>query len=323
MAADRQPKMRRDDHGRSTTTRRRRAALDELLPLQQGDFDGLFEAMDGLPVTIRLLDPPLHEFLPDRYEIRDELKRAELESHLGPAGPRSTQVAGHARARGVQPDARHARRAARASSTRRSTRCRCARSPAPRARSASAPACSRDVEIMIPLVAYAQELAIVARAWSCASPPRRASAEGDYKIGTMIELPRACLVADADRPPRRVLLVRHERPHADRPGLLARRHRGRGSCRRTSRRRSSTSRRSSRSTRRASASSCAWRCEKGRSTRPGPAPRRLRRARRRPAVDRLLPPRRAGLRQLLAVPRPDRARRGRAGGDRRDAAAND
>ena len=40
------------------------AALDELLPLQQGDFEGIFEAMDGLPVTIRLLDPPLHEFLP-------------------------------------------------------------------------------------------------------------------------------------------------------------------------------------------------------------------------------------------------------------------
>ena len=43
----------------------RRAALDRLLPIQQGDFEGIFEAMAGLPVTIRLLDPPLHEFLPD------------------------------------------------------------------------------------------------------------------------------------------------------------------------------------------------------------------------------------------------------------------
>ena len=55
----------RDDPGRATSEERR-AALDELLPLQQEDFEGMFEAMDGLPVTIRLLDPPLHEFLPDR-----------------------------------------------------------------------------------------------------------------------------------------------------------------------------------------------------------------------------------------------------------------
>src|SRR3954449_12482404 len=62
MAADRQPKMQAmilaSDHDH------RRAALEELLPLQQGDFQGLFAEMEGLPVTIRLLDPPLHEFLP-------------------------------------------------------------------------------------------------------------------------------------------------------------------------------------------------------------------------------------------------------------------
>ena len=42
----------------------RRKALDKLLPMQRGDFEGLFEAMNGLPVTVRLLDPPLHEFVP-------------------------------------------------------------------------------------------------------------------------------------------------------------------------------------------------------------------------------------------------------------------
>ena len=42
----------------------RRRALAKLLPMQRADFEGIFEAMDGLPVTIRLLDPPLHEFLP-------------------------------------------------------------------------------------------------------------------------------------------------------------------------------------------------------------------------------------------------------------------
>src|SRR5439155_8631464 len=57
----------------------RRAALDELLPLQQGDFEGLFAAMDGRPVTIRLLDPPLHEFLPDRATVQAEVERARIE----------------------------------------------------------------------------------------------------------------------------------------------------------------------------------------------------------------------------------------------------
>ena len=47
----------------------RRAALKKLLPMQRKDFDGVFRAMDGFPVTIRTLDPPLHEFLPRREEL--------------------------------------------------------------------------------------------------------------------------------------------------------------------------------------------------------------------------------------------------------------
>ena len=192
MAADRQPKVRRmimqidDDEARA-------AALGELLPLQQGDFDGLFEAMEGRPVTIRLLDPPLHEFLPDRYEIRDELKRAELESTwdlpdlqhqvqimraleeanpmLGTRGVRLGILYEDIYAMQVRAIAR----AARAVHERTGVR--------------------PDVEIMIPLVAYAQELAIVRE-----MVLRVASEEGleqdEYRIGTMIELPRACLVAD-------------------------------------------------------------------------------------------------------------------------------
>jgi pyruvate,orthophosphate dikinase len=50
-----------------------KAAFDELLPLQKGDFVGIFRAMDGLPVTVRLLDPPLHEFLPDMTELSVEV----------------------------------------------------------------------------------------------------------------------------------------------------------------------------------------------------------------------------------------------------------
>ena len=56
----------------------RRAALDRLLPFQQADFEGIFEAMAGLPVTIRLLDPPLHEFLPDESQATDEKMLARI-----------------------------------------------------------------------------------------------------------------------------------------------------------------------------------------------------------------------------------------------------
>src|SRR5918912_52850 len=56
----------------------RRAALDRLLPFQQADFEGIFEAMAGLPVTIRLLDPPLHEFLPDEEDAPDERMRHRI-----------------------------------------------------------------------------------------------------------------------------------------------------------------------------------------------------------------------------------------------------
>jgi len=65
----------------------RRAALAKLLPMQRQDFEGLFRAMDGLPVTIRLLDPPLHEFLPKREELMVDIAKLEL------ADPKSPKIA--------------------------------------------------------------------------------------------------------------------------------------------------------------------------------------------------------------------------------------
>src|SRR5438045_6014858 len=53
----------------ATNEKERRAALKRLLPMQRADFIGVFKAMDGFPVTIRTLDPPLHEFLPRREEL--------------------------------------------------------------------------------------------------------------------------------------------------------------------------------------------------------------------------------------------------------------
>ncbi|MFL5956811.1 MAG: pyruvate, phosphate dikinase [Solirubrobacterales bacterium] len=170
MAADRQPKMRamilaseHDD---------RRAALDELLPLQQGDFQGLFEAMEGLPVTIRLLDPPLHEFLPPADSLPEgSSERATAEAlqetnpMLGTRGVRLGIIAPEIYEMQVRAIARAAQ----------------ALEGAP------------HVEIMVPLVDYEKELEIVA-----ALIVRVADEEGlsDYSVGTMIELPRACLLAD-------------------------------------------------------------------------------------------------------------------------------
>src|SRR5678815_3667785 len=57
----------------SDTSEGRTAALNKLLPYQRKDFDGLFEAMDGYPVIIRLIDPPLHEFMPDEEKLLEEV----------------------------------------------------------------------------------------------------------------------------------------------------------------------------------------------------------------------------------------------------------
>ena len=110
MAEDRQPKMRAmimaDDR------ESRKDALAELLPLQQEDFEGLFEAMKGLPVTIRLLDPPLHEFLPGPAGPFGAGRARADRVHGRPRGARAPAGATERDLRG-EPDARHARLPAR------------------------------------------------------------------------------------------------------------------------------------------------------------------------------------------------------------------
>src|SRR5438046_4692870 len=66
-----------------------RAALKKLLPMQRAYFIGLFRVMDGLPFTIRLLDPPLHEFLPKREELMVEVARLEIND---PKSPRLSEA---------------------------------------------------------------------------------------------------------------------------------------------------------------------------------------------------------------------------------------
>ena len=193
MAADRQPKMQQmimaeDDAGR-------RAALDELLPLQQEDFEGLFEAMEGLPVTIRLLDPPLHEFLPDPIELVERIAEARLrgDSELARLehefeGVRALEEGNPMLGtRGVRLGLIHpeiyemqARAIFRAAG-------------AVRERTGQMP----RLEIMIPLVAYARELEL-ARDLVLRVAGEEGFAPGrEFTVGTMIELPRACFAAGA------------------------------------------------------------------------------------------------------------------------------
>jgi pyruvate,orthophosphate dikinase len=171
----------------------RDAALEALVPLQRGDFVELFEAMDGLPVTVRLLDPPLHEFLPDRTELAVKVavanERGEDTAHdekLLAAVERLHESNPMLGLRGVRLGltipglfAMQVRAAAHAA--------------ADRIEAGGNPL----VEIMVPLVGSVMELHLI-RDQADTVLAEVAAERGvrlDIPIGTMIELPRAALTA--------------------------------------------------------------------------------------------------------------------------------
>jgi len=153
----------------------RRSALDRLLPVQQADFEGIFEAMAGYPVTIRLLDPPLHEFLPAPDEATSDTMRRRIEQlhesnpMLGTRGCRLGLQFPEIYEMQVRAIVRAAHAVAE--------------------RTGAAPL----VEIMHPLVGFGEELRRLRELTDrvAASEP-----EVEYLCGTMIELPRACIRAD-------------------------------------------------------------------------------------------------------------------------------
>ncbi len=155
--------------------RARRVVLDRLLPVQQSDFEGIFEAMAGHPVTIRLLDPPLHEFLPAIEDATSETMRRRIEQ-LREANPmlgtRGCRL-GLQYPEIYEMQVRAIVRAARAVAD----------------RTGEAPL----VEIMHPLVGFAEELR---RLRELTDRVAAEEAEVGYRCGTMIELPRACVRAD-------------------------------------------------------------------------------------------------------------------------------
>jgi pyruvate,orthophosphate dikinase len=169
--------------------RARQRALSQVLPIQRKDFEQIFEVMDGLPVTIRLLDPPLHEFLPNRDEEISEVAKTlgvrtdalkERIKQLHEVNP----MMGHRGCRiGVTtPEVYNTQ---------------------VRAIFEAAVGCARRgvvviPEVMIPLVSISAELEICRKQVEETAEAVLAEhrVRVDYKVGTMIELPRACVLAD-------------------------------------------------------------------------------------------------------------------------------
>lgn len=175
----------------SKTEQQRRAALAKLLPMQQGDFEAIYEAMQGLPVTIRFLDPPLHEFVPHTQEEVEELSKEmnisveeinnvisslhEFNPMMGHRGCRlavsypeiaEMQTTAVIRA-AINVNKKH-------------------------------PDWKIVPEIMIPLVGEVKELAYV-KSVVCNTADQiiaEEKSEMTYKVGTMIEVPRAAVTAN-------------------------------------------------------------------------------------------------------------------------------
>ena len=161
------------------------AALEKLEPLQKEDFEKIFKAMDGLPVTVRLLDPPLHEFLPDSKDLA--AKVAEAEARGENAGELVRQLRIAERLEEVNPML--GLRGVRLGVLRPEVYRMQARAIAAAARTVAEEGYAPVVEIMVPLVGFPSELAMI-KAYI-----EEEVGETPVKIGTMIELPRACAVA--------------------------------------------------------------------------------------------------------------------------------
>jgi len=175
----------------------RRAALKKLLPMQRSDFAGLFKAMESLPVVIRTIDPPLHEFLPKREDLLVEIQ------HLVDTKPRSPKLK-ELRTLLARVEELHEQnpmlglRGCRLGITFPEITEMQARAIIEAAVSVKLKGGDPHPEIMIPLVGGIEEMrnqaAIVRRVADEVFAEKKVKV--DYKVGTMIEIPRAALTAD-------------------------------------------------------------------------------------------------------------------------------
>jgi pyruvate,orthophosphate dikinase len=181
----------------ANTEKDRRAALKKLLPLQRGDFAGVFRAMDGFPVTIRTLDPPLHEFLPRREDLMVEI--AVLEA-TKPKSPKLKELRTLLRRveelHEFNPMLGH--RGCRLGITYPEITEMQARAIFEAACDVAKAGVKVLPEVMIPLTATLKEMANQAEIVRRVADEvfKEKGRKVDYLVGTMIELPRAALVAD-------------------------------------------------------------------------------------------------------------------------------
>ncbi|HEX7285277.1 MAG TPA: pyruvate, phosphate dikinase [Candidatus Angelobacter sp.] len=195
FAEDRIPHMRAMIMAR--TEEQRRMELAKLLPMQREDFEGLFRAMDGLPVTIRLLDPPLHEFLPKREELMVEIAKLELTDANSPRLKEAREILRRVEElhefnpmlglRGCRlgiafPEISEMQ----------------ARAIFEAAANVAKDGIKVIPEVMVPLTMTIREMvhqsAIIRQVADLVFKEKGVRVE--YLVGTMIELPRACVVAD-------------------------------------------------------------------------------------------------------------------------------
>ena len=175
----------------SDTVEEREAALDKILPYQQGDFEQLFEAMEGNPVTIRFLDPPLHEFVPQTEEDIKKLadaqgKSVETIKAIIESLKEFNPMMGH---RGCRLTVTYPEIAV------MQTKAVIRAALAVQAKHAD---WTIVPEIMIPLVGEEKELKYVKKivVKTADEEIKAAGSDMKYEVGTMIEIPRAALLAD-------------------------------------------------------------------------------------------------------------------------------
>ncbi|MHB1841579.1 MAG: pyruvate, phosphate dikinase [Sulfobacillus sp.] len=195
MAKDRLPVVRRMIM--AETVEERRAALSELLPMQQQDFEGILRAMAPYPVTIRLLDPPLHEFLPHISELEVEVAVARERGEEGSAGYR--QAAGLLRRAKVLAEANPMLgfRGCRLGIVYPEIYEMQARAIFQAVAALRQEGVMAEAEVMIPLVGMRQELAMMRQlvAEVHAEVALESQVTMPLVVGTMIEVPRAALTA--------------------------------------------------------------------------------------------------------------------------------
>jgi pyruvate,orthophosphate dikinase len=174
----------------------RKKALKKLLPMQKEDFLGIFRSMEGLPVTIRLLDPPLHEFLPDKEELDEKLRELEASGDCGKIEEVKKVIQRVVSLKELNPMLGH--RGCRLGITYPEIYNMQVRAIMEAACELTAEGLKVVPEIMIPLVGLVKELTLTKEEVSKTAGAVMAEKgmKIDYKVGTMIELPRAAIVAD-------------------------------------------------------------------------------------------------------------------------------